>query len=138
MVELMITVVIVSVCLALVIRAFSASTGAVSAVYYGSAALEKLRAKMDSMMEDAIMNDGIGQSQVETEEKVGARRYLMHNEVTPYVEPETGNGDADESKKEESGLCVVKSDMSWGEGVRKRTLEINTLIPAQGYREEFS
>ena len=138
MVELMITVVIVSVCLIMALRVFSISAAALSEAHNSMFALNVLQDKMDELQEKAILEDGVETSSFSEDIVVNNRNLSFTQEITQWkrllLEEEL---EQEEEEEEIDYLCEAELEVSWGIRGKTRGLMVKTFLPSQGFRQEF-
>ena len=161
MVELMVTVVIVSVCLIMALRVFSICAGAVSEAYNRSLAVNLLQEKIDEIQEKAVMENGVNIEEGSSEEKVvvNSRKLTFVQEFEIWtVAPTSAEGEEaqdeeegrrlgiveqeeeieeGEEEEEKTDLCTVELRAAWKTLSRTKGLILRTLMPIAGSRDEF-
>ncbi|RKY41499.1 MAG: hypothetical protein DRP85_06060 [Candidatus Makaraimicrobium thalassicum] len=143
MIEMMIAVVIVSVCMVMALRVFSICATAVSHVYNSTQAVGILQDKIDTLLVEAITEDGVEASVLEEDIDLEGRKFTFIQEIISWERPmeeasESGEEGEEGSEAEaDTGLCEVRLEVRWGSSGRQRSLVMKTLIPARGFAHEF-
>jgi hypothetical protein len=138
MIELMATVVLVATCLVAVFRIFSTCAGAISGSSGQLAAVAVLDEKASLLREEAITASGVFPSSDSDLIDTSAGRITYAESVSEwlgivqYTEPDE-NGERDEIVK----LCEAELEATWTSRGRQRKLGMKTLLPLQGYWDEF-
>lgn len=146
MMELMATVVIISVCLVMALRIFSMCASYVSEALNNSVAAEILKDKLNELKEKAVLGNGVDVSSSSESISKGKRSFSYAEEIKPWNElvledEDTGTAEAagEEAGDEEerNGLCEVDSKIRWKTAGRSREVTVKTLLPIKGFRYEF-
>lgn len=131
MVELMVTVIIVTVCLMSVFRVFSICVRALGEASYSIAALSVLDGKMSLLKEESVKNGGVLAASFSESIKVDNKRLVFTQDIVEWIVEE------DEEEELEVKLCSVKLDVKWQSRGRERRLTLNTFLPIEGCAYEF-
>jgi hypothetical protein len=141
MIEMMITVVIVAVCLIVALRVFSICSVLVSGAYNDAIAIDILQEKIDELQETAVTADGIGKSSAPTEDIVeDGRKLRFSQKIIAWKDPldeVTEEGSEEEGVEKDTGLNEVQLSVNWSVQGRRKGLTLKTLLPAEGYGQEF-
>ena len=140
MIEMMITVVIVSTCLLAIFRVFSICAAALSEAHGNVLAACILRDKMHKIREKSILEDGINVSLSSEEITSGNKKFKYTEDIAEFKEEASQSSEASEEKEgdEESfNLCRVKLNLTWKIGNKPRVLLLETVLPAKDFRHEF-
>jgi len=134
MVEMMITVAIVTICLVMVLRVFSVCASAVSNMYNSACAISIIQEKLDELKLKAIIENGIETgSLLENITKEG-KKFTFSQEINDWELPieELLEEDEEEVEIEEEPdleLCEAQLIVGWGPDVKRKKFEIRTLFP---------
>lgn len=150
MIEMMITVVIISSCLVLSLRVFSVCAAAVSDVYNTNYAIDILRGKIALLKLSSITQDGIDPESLSFQEEIGQGVRIFNytqdivewetteNLVLETTKLEQGDEEAEtETEKKELGLCVTELNVNWGGCTKEKKITLKSFFPVQGVRHEF-
>jgi len=146
MMELMATVIIISVCLVMALRIFSMCASYVSEAISNSGAAEILKDKLNALYEKSVFQNGIDVSSSSESISRGKSSFSYAQETGFWNElvledEETQGAEAapaeTEEEEETSGLCEVTSQVRWKTAGRSRGINVKTLLPIKGFRYEF-
>ena len=140
MIEIMITVIIISTCFLAIFRVFTICTATLSGAHSNVLASNILRNKMNGIRERLILEDGISVTMSGEEITSGGRKFKYTEDISKFKE-ETSK--PSETPKEGGGeekilvLCRVKLNLTWRVGDKSRALSLETILPAKDFRHEF-
>ena len=140
MVEIMITVIIISTCFLAIFRVFSICTTALSEANSNVFVSTILRNKMNGIREKIIIEDGISATSSEEEITSGDKRFkytenILRLNETAYEPSETL--EEGEEEEETLELCSAKLNLTWKIGRKSRTLLFETILPAKDFSHEL-
>jgi len=144
MVEVMITMVIVSTCLVLTLRGFSICARTVSGASMETRCIKILKEKLNSVYIKSIKEDGLDILRTSESIKVDDMDFEFTMEV---IELEEEFEEDLETKSEEelegdydnnmSNLVEINCDVAWGEIETGKFREIKVIFPMKGKRSEY-
>jgi len=111
MVEMMITVVIVSVCLVMALRGFSLCAKYVSEAYNTTYASEILQSKMNELKEKAVIEGGINVFAKEEIVFVDDRKFILKQEAFKWEKSEEKDQEDDSTVLRKNSFPLLKVNM---------------------------
>jgi len=144
MVEVMITMVIVSTCLVLTLRVFSVCARTVSSASMETRCIKIFKEKLNSIYIKSIEEDGFYVSKTLENIKVDDISFDFTMETIDWEEEgeedfrtETEEETEEDYGKKISDLLEINCNIVWGEKKRGKFMEIKGIFPAKGVRSEY-
>ena len=140
MIEMMITVIIVSTCFIAIFRVFSICTATLSEAHSNVLASNILRNKMNGIREKLLLEDGISVTSSEDEIVSGDRKFKYTEDISRFKDEASQSSEISgegEEAEENLELCRAKLNLTWKIGKKSRALLFETILPAKDFRHEF-
>lgn len=135
MVEMMITVVIISTCLIFILKGFSIAAAACSRAYFDMTAQDILEERMAGLLVRSLEGNGVSRSSQSENIRVKGRDLLYTEEIQEYGE----NRGVDEKKNgpDRLPLCEAVLSVNWSRRPGGGGVSVRAVIPAKGFRDKL-
>lgn len=135
MVEIMLTVLIISTCLIVVLRGFSICAAAISQAYNTILAVDILEEKIADIKEKAILEGGIWDSSY-SEDIVKNGRNFQYNKLAIEWKDKSEEVSGEE-KTSSYKMYEVTLTVLWLESKKSGGVGVKTVLPAKGLSKDF-
>jgi len=119
LVELMITVSILTVGIVIILRSFLTNTQAIDSMSNRLKSLEALSSKAAELEKQSLENNGLAEWSGQEDIAIGLRQAILSAEVAPFKIEED----------EDPALSKIKLRISWQESGKKQDMLLETFLP---------